>query len=214
MRASGISSNVVGGRLDVHGTTDVARAGQPISGHLHMSAYRVVGAPILARVLSVALLTGVVDSLSGEGIGFSQLDADFAYFGGRVEVTNARSAGPAIGVTASGALDLDGDAIDLNGTIVPANALNSLPGKIPLIGKLLTGGGGGLFAATYKVNGPMSDPKVSVNALSTLAPGFLRNLFGSLPGKSPTDATPESEKELDRQQPKPTDPPATPATQP
>jgi len=167
-----------------------------------MSAYRVVGAPILARVLSVALLTGVVDSLRGEGIGFSQLDADFAYYGPRLEFTNARSAGPAIGVTANGSIDIEGDTIDLTGTIVPANALNSLPSKIPLIGNLLTGGGGGLFAATYKVNGPLGDPKVSVNPLSTLAPGFLRNLFGGMGGTSATDATPESEKQIERDQPK------------
>jgi hypothetical protein len=212
-RADGITPNVVGGRLVIHGATDPARAGQPIVGHLNMSAYRVVRAPILARVLSVALLTGVLDSLRGEGVGFSQLDADFAYYGPKVEVTDAHSAGAAIGVTANGSLDLEGDTIDLSGTIVPANALNSLPAKIPLIGNLLTGGGGGLFAATYKVSGPLSDPKVSVNALSTLAPGFLRNLFGGLGGKSATDAAPESEKQIQRDQPKeakPTDPPATP----
>ena len=202
LRADGVTPNVVGGRLVIHGATDTARAGQPIVGHLNMSAYRVVGAPILARVLSVALLTGVVDSLRGEGIGFSQLDADFAYYGPRLEFTNARSAGPAIGVTANGSIDIEGDTIDLTGTIVPANALNSLPSKIPLIGNLLTGGGGGLFAATYKVSGPLGDPKVSVNPLSTLAPGFLRNLFGGMGGTSATDATPESEKQIERDQPK------------
>ena len=218
-RDDGITPNVVGGRLVIHGATDPARAGQPIVGHLNMTAYRVVRAPILARVLSVALLTGVVDALTGEGIRFNQLDADFAYYGPTVEVKDAHSAGPAIGVTANGSLDLEGDTIDLAGTIVPANALNSLPAKIPLIGNLLTGGGGGLFAATYKVSGPLGDPKVSVNALSTLAPGFLRNLFSGMGGTSATDATPESEKQIQRDQPKaatPTDPPATtpPAAKP
>lgn len=214
MHGAGISSNVVGGRLTIHGTTDPARSGRPVAGHLHMSQYRVVGAPILARVLSVALLTGVVDSLTGDGIRFAQLDSDFAYFGPRIEIRDAHSAGPAIGVTAAGSLDIEGDAIDLGGTIVPANALNSLPGKIPLIGKLLTGGGGGIFAATYKVSGPIGDPKVSVNPLSTLAPGFLRNLFGRLPGTSPTDSTPQSEKDIEGRQPPPTDPPAPPSPTP
>ncbi|MBV8535456.1 MAG: AsmA-like C-terminal domain-containing protein, partial [Alphaproteobacteria bacterium] len=209
-RNGGVTPNVVGGRLTIHGATDVARPGHPIVGQVNMTAYRVVGAPILARVLSVALLTGLVDSLSGNGIGFSQLDADFAYYGPRLEFTKARSAGPAIGVTANGSIDIEGDTIDLSGTIVPANALNSLPSKIPLIGNLLTGGGGGLFAATYKVSGPLGDPKVSVNPLSTLAPGFLRNLFRGLGGTSATDATPESEKQIEREQPKD----APPAKQP
>ena len=68
--------------------------------------------------------------------------------------------------------------IDLQGTIVPAYALNSIIGNIPLIGSLLLGGEGqGLFAANYRVTGSAGDPQVSVNPLSALAPGFLRRLF-------------------------------------
>lgn len=206
LRDVGVTPNVIGGRLEIQGATAPTVAGQPIAGHLHMSAYRVVQAPILARVLSIALLTGVVDALSGRGIGFNQLDADFAYYGQRITVSNAHSAGAAIGVTANGTLDIDANTIDLTGTIVPANALNSLPAKIPLIGNLLTGGGGGVFATTYSVTGPIGNPKVSVNALSTLAPGFLRNLFGGMSGTSPTDSTPESEKAKERMQPEPAAP--------
>lgn len=202
LKAVDITPNVSGGRLEVTGATDERRPDRPLAGHLHMSAYRVTRAPILARVLSVAFLTGILDSLTGEGIRFAQLDTDFIYDGSRIEVINARSAGPAIGVTARGVIDTDADTIDLTGTVVPANALNSLPGKIPIIGDIFTGGGGGVFAATYKIIGPMSDPKASVNPLATLAPGFLRNLFRALPGVSSRDSTPESEKEIQREQPK------------
>lgn len=210
----GVTPNVIGGRLEVHGATDQARAGKPVIGHLHMTSYRVLRAPILARVLSVALLTGVLDTLTGRGIRFAQLDADFAYFGSRIEISDAHSAGSALGVTASGAIDIDADTIELSGTIVPANAINSLPGKIPFIGNLLTGGGGGLFAATYQLSGSLSEPKVSVNPLATLAPGFLRNLFGVMSGTSATDSTPESEKEIERQQPTPPAAATDPATPP
>ena len=37
--------------------------------------------------------------------------------------------------------------------------------------------GGGLFAATYTVRGPIDAPTLTVNPLAALAPGFLRNLF-------------------------------------
>ena len=51
------------------------------------------------------------------------------------------------------------------------------------IGRILTGGEGeGLFAATYRAEGPLDDPKVSVNPLAALAPGFLRGLFGIFEG--------------------------------
>ena len=206
-KALDVTPNVVGGRLEINGATDEKRPGRPIAGHLHVSEYRVAKAPMLARVLSVALLTGIVDSLTGEGIRFSQLDADYVYDGSRIEILNAQSAGSAVGLTAKGIVDLDADSLDITGTLVPANALNSLPAKIPVIGDILVGRGGGLFAATYKLSGPMSDAKATVNPLSTIAPGFLRNLFGNLPGKSAEDATPESEKEIQREQPKPAAPP-------
>lgn len=201
LRAVDVTPNVSGGRLNITGQTDEKRPGRPLAGHVHISEYRVTRAPVLARVLSVALLTGVVDALRGEGIRFAQFDADYVYDGSRFEILDARSAGPSLGITARGIIDSDADTIDLTGTLVPANALNSLPGKIPIIGNIFTGGGGGVFAATYKIAGPMSDPKTSVNPLSTLAPGFLRNLFRSLPGVSSSDSRPESEKELDREQP-------------
>jgi hypothetical protein len=174
----------VGGRLEVHAATDTARAGRPLAGHAHMTSYRIVRAPVLARVLSVALLTGILDSLSGPGIRFAQFDADFAYFGPRIEIEDAHTAGAAVGVSAAGTIDLDASALDVKGTIVPAYALNSLPGKIPLIGQLLTAGSRGVFATNYAVSGPVSDPQISVNAASTLAPSFLRHLFGASAAKS------------------------------
>jgi Protein of unknown function/AsmA-like C-terminal region len=212
LKAIGVTPNMIGGRLEASGATDMTRPERPLLGRLHISSYRVKRAPVLARLLSVALLTGIVDTLTGQGIRFAQLDADFAYLGPTIEVIDARSAGPAMGLTAKGTIGIDADTIDLTGTVVPANALNSLPEKIPLIGNLITGGGGGLFAAAYKISGPTSDPKTSVNPLSTLAPGFLRNLFGRMGGKSPGDSTPESEKEIEREQPK--QPPGQPAPSP
>ena len=62
----------------------------------------------------------------------------------------------------------------MTGTVVPAYFFNQLPGLIPVVGRLFSPEkGGGLFAAQYSVRGPLSDPKVGVNALSALTPGFL-----------------------------------------
>ena len=47
------------------------------------------------------------------------------------------------------------------------------------MGKLFTAEkGGGLFAVRAKITGPLSNPKVSVNPLSALTPGVLRDIFG------------------------------------
>ncbi|MFC7542924.1 hypothetical protein ACFQU2_30460 [Siccirubricoccus deserti] len=56
---------------------------------------------------------------------------------------------------------------------------NTLLGNIPLLGRLFSPeAGGGVFAGTYRVQGPLADPQVTVNPLAALTPGFLRGLFG------------------------------------
>ena len=72
--------------------------------------------------------------------------------------------------------------MDIAGTLVPAYTLNSVIGDIPLLGLLVGGAGQGLFAANFRMYGPRDEPHVSVNPLSTLAPGVLRNLFLFSPG--------------------------------
>lgn len=190
LKAVGITPNVVGGHIEVSGATDPSAEGRPLAGKLRMNNFKVVNAPVLARVLGVALLTGIGDALRGEGISFSRMEADFVFTDPRVEVKDARASGSSLGITANGIIDIGADTIDLGGTLVPAYAVNSLLGRIPVIGDILVGGpGGGLFAANYKLEGPLDDPKVSINPLSTIAPGFLRNLFGA-GGTSPTGADP------------------------
>ena len=74
--------------------------------------------------------------------------------------------------------------MDMNGNIVPFSGLNKAVGEIPVLGDLLTGGGDGVFAATYTAQGPVADPRVVVNPLAVLAPGILRNiLFESQPAE-------------------------------
>ena len=71
------------------------------------------------------------------------------------------------------------EIIDVKGTIVPAYMLNTVLTRIPIIGKLLSGGEkyGGVFAANYVMAGNTKEPDISTNPLSVLAPGFLRKLF-------------------------------------
>ncbi|MCA3264895.1 MAG: hypothetical protein ING19_02400, partial [Azospirillum sp.] len=64
-----------------------------------------------------------------------------------------------------------------------AYAVNSILGNIPILGDLLAGErGGGIFAANYVARGGTAEPDIRINPLSTLAPGFLRRLFGGLGG--------------------------------
>jgi uncharacterized protein YhdP len=173
-----ITGNIVGGQVTVTGQT-VDKAGkQVVAGHIEGTDYDLVRAPLLARVLSLPSFSGAGSMLAGSGIPFSTLRGDFAYGDDHLVLDNLLAYGGAIGVTSNGVVDLGRDRLDLQGTIVPAYALNSILGNIPVIGSLLLGGEGqGLFAANYRMTGSAADPQVSVNPLSALAPGFLRRLF-------------------------------------
>ncbi len=172
--------NMVGGTLDIAGDYLDRDPGEPLVGRVVARDYRIVNAPLLARLLSVAALTGILDELKGEGLNFAALDLPFVQTEGLFELREARAFGASLGFTAQGKIYTDADVMDVDGTIVPAYAINSLLGNLPVVGGLFSGGekGGGVFAATFHATGPREDPNISINPLSTLAPGFLRNLFG------------------------------------
>ena len=132
-------------------------------------------------------MTGLSDTVSGKGIWFDRLSGDVTLTDGVVETELLHAFGSALGVTTKGEMDFDRAQLDLEGTVVPAYSINRVLGKIPGIGFLLTGGEhGGFLAFTYDVEGAFDDPNVEVDALSALAPGFLRGLFGGIDGDAPT----------------------------
>ena len=136
----------------------------------------------MARILALPSFTGLVSTLSGDGLPFSTLRGDFAYSGSRMAIKNLLAFGESLGITANGWVDTERDRLELEGTVAPAYALNSLLGNIPIVGQLLGGGSQGLFAANYRLSGSSDNPDVSVNPLSVLTPGILRQLFAPLVG--------------------------------
>ena len=177
-RAFNIYDDVLGGSLVLDATLHDDEQGTPVIGNVLIKDYRVLNAPTLAKILAIASFTGIFEALQGDGIAFSTFYLPFSLVDGIVTVQGAQTAGLSIGVNASGKVNLENDKIDIRGTIVPAYAINSLLGNIPVIGDLLVGGKGeGIFAATFSVKGTVEEPTVLVNPLAALAPGFLRKLF-------------------------------------
>lgn len=178
LRVFDLSDNLVGGRLEVVGAREGAGAGQPLKGTAVIEDYQLIEASVLVRFLTLASLTGILDTLRGEGISFDRFEAPFTLADDVIEVTDARTKGSELGLTFEGTIDLENDTADIQGTIVPAYTINSLLGRIPLLGDILIGEeGGGLFAATYTVTGSLDDPDIMVNPLAVLTPGFLRKVF-------------------------------------
>jgi hypothetical protein len=172
--------NMRGGALKVSGVYDDSTEGEPLTGEITVKDFRIANAPALARLVSILSLTGLLEMLDGEGLAFSTMDAPFVLHDGTLKFSEARASGVSLGFTASGNVYTHADVLDIEGTVVPAYALNSALGNIPLLGDILTGGekGGGVFAANYSMTGSVEEPDVQVNPLSALTPGFLRNVFG------------------------------------
>ena len=178
LRALDIYDSIKGGTLKITGKVKDDEPHRPLKGRLDSSSFRLINTPFFVRFLSVAALTGLADALTGEGFYFDGANARFTKTMGKIEVKKFRSAGPSIGLTSSGTIDLDRQQVDLEGVIVPAYAINSLLGNIPILGPLLQGGPGeGLFSAAYKIEGDLNEPEIDVNPWTALAPGFLRDIF-------------------------------------
>ena len=141
-RAFGIYGNARGGRLRMEAILHDDLPDRPITDTVTIHNYRVVNAPTLAELLSVATLTRILDRLRGEGIAVSTFIMPFAIVNDVPMVEDAEAADLSIGLNAEGTVDLETERADISGTIVPAYAVNSIVGTIPLLGELLVGGEG------------------------------------------------------------------------
>ncbi len=179
LAAAGMADNLTGGALQLDGRFDDRRPGSPLTGTVTLQTFQVTQAAGIGRLLQGVTLYGLVDALRGPGLRFSKLVAPFRWQNRVLHLTSARAFSPSLGITAQGDIDLNRQVADVTGTVVPAYFFNQLLGNLPLVGRLFSPEkGGGVFAARYSVRGPLDNPKVGVNPLAALTPGFLREGFG------------------------------------
>ncbi len=179
LRALDLVQPVQGGRLVVNATYEELRPGAPLVGTAELDGFVVRDAPAVGKILQAMTLYGLVDVLSGPGLNFARLVAPFRLTREALELTDARAFSASLGVTVKGRVLRERPVLELEGTIVPAYAFNALLGNIPLLGRIFSPeAGGGVFAATWRIQGPVEAPQVTMNPLAALTPGFLRGLFG------------------------------------
>ncbi len=190
LRAFDVIPDMQGGTMLLDAHYDDTKPGRPLAGSATITNFRLTNAPAIGRLLQAMSLYGLVEAAQGPGLGFDRLVAPFTLQNEVLTLADARAYSASLGMTAKGSIDMRHKTAAIDGTIVPAYFFNTLPGKIPLLGRLFSPEtGGGLFAASYAIHGSADDPQVSVNPLSVLTPGFLRGLFSMFdsarPGASP-----------------------------
>jgi len=185
VKSLGLFDDIKGGALKITGA--VSPAGT-VEGKVEIADFKLVKAPMIARILSVAALTGIADELRGQGISFKTLSVPFSFSSSTLRITDAEMFGSSLGLTAQGSYRFTDSEIDMEGTVIPAYALNTALNSIPIVGTLLTGTekGGGIFAANFSWRGPSATAEPSVNPLSVLTPGITRKIFSIFRGGSST----------------------------
>ena len=136
--------------------------------------FKVSEAPALAKLLTLASLQGIADTLSGEGIRFDFFEMKLNSENNVLNIEDALAMGPAVSILLSGYVE-KGKTVSLRGTLVPATKLNSIIASIPLVGDILVGKktGDGVVGVSFKMKGPPNNIKTTVNPIKTLTPRFI-----------------------------------------
>ncbi|WP_241484011.1 DUF3971 domain-containing protein [Ruegeria sp. ANG-R] len=168
LRSAGVLTQARGGSMQLQ-LDPVAEPGN-YDVDLKIRNTRITDAPAMAAILNAISLVGLLDEMAGQGIFFSAIDSKMRITPTEVKVLSGSAVGPSMGLSFDGTVNTVAGVLNLRGAISPIYLVNA-------IGSVLTKKGEGIFAFNYTLTGPLTDPQVSVNPLSGLAPLFLRNLL-------------------------------------
>ena len=145
---------------------------------LKIENFKVVNAPGVIKLLSLADLGGLVDLAEGEGLSFDVLEIDMEKNKDFLKLNEILALGPSMSVLMDGYQDENG-LTSLRGTLVPAKTLNKIISKIPVIGNIVIPKevGEGLFGISFKMKGPKGNIKTTINPIRTLTPRFIQRII-------------------------------------
>jgi len=174
-----------GGYLVLNGASQGPFLTQPIQATAQLDSFTVQEAPGIAKILNMASLTQVVSSLMHTGLAFNSASGDLGLDGTRLSTQQFRLEGGSLGLRVSGWVDLKQLSVDLSGTVIPWNKINTIVGIVPVLGQVMTGQDGkGLMAIDYTLKGTLTKPEVAIKK-APLTPGILKNTLGTDKGQTP-----------------------------
>lgn len=152
--------------------------GSKSNSKLKIENFKVVNAPGVIKLLSLADLGGLADLAEGEGLSFDLLEIEMEKDKNILNLNEILALGPSMSVLIEGYQDNTG-LTSLKGTLVPAKTLNKIISKIPVIGNIVIPKevGEGLFGISFKMKGPKDDIKTIINPIRTLTPRFIQKII-------------------------------------
>ena len=152
--------------------------GNKSNSKLKIENFKVVNAPGVIKLLSLADLRGLADLVEGDGLSFSMLEINMEKNNNFLKLNEILALGPSMSVLMEGYQDEKG-VTSLKGTLVPAKTLNKIISKIPVIGNIVIPKevGEGLFGISFKMKGSKGDIKTTINPIRTLTPRFIQKII-------------------------------------
>ena len=144
---------------------------------LKIENFKVINAPGMVKLLSLADLGGLADLVEGEGLSFDTLEIKFEKEDKTLKLNEILALGPSISVLMEGYQTPE--VTSLSGTLVPAKTLNKLISKIPVLGDIVIPKevGEGLFGISFKMKGPPNKIKTTINPIRTITPRFIQKII-------------------------------------
>ncbi len=152
--------------------------GSKSNSKLKIENFKVVNAPGVIKLLSLADLGGLADLAEGEGLSFDVLEIDMEKDKNFLKINEILALGPSVSVLMEGYQD-ENNLISFKGTLVPAKTLNKMISKIPVIGNIVIPKevGEGLFGISFKMKGPKGNIKTTINPIRTITPRFIQKII-------------------------------------
>ena len=104
--------------------------------NLKSKILKIINAPNMVKLLSLADLGGLADLAEGEGLSFDLLEINMEKTNNLLKLEEILALGPSISVLMEGYQEKDG-LTSLRGTLVPAKTINKMISKIPVIGDII-----------------------------------------------------------------------------
>ena len=145
---------------------------------LKIENFKVINAPVMIKLLSLADLGGLADLAEGEGLSFDFLEISMNKSNDVLKLDEILALGPSISVLMEGYQDQSG-LTSLRGTLIPAKTLNKMISKIPVLGNIIIPKevGEGLFGISFKIKGTKGNIKTTINPIKTLTPRFIQKII-------------------------------------
>ncbi|WP_407492883.1 AsmA-like C-terminal region-containing protein [Pseudooceanicola sp. MF1-13] len=168
LAAAGLLKKGRGGALSL--TLNPTGADGTYDGMLRVENIWLQDAPAMASLLSALSVVGLLEQMSGNGIHFTEVEADFRLSPQLVTIRKSSAVGASMGISMDGYYNLNTKSVDMQGVVSPVYAING-------IGQIFTRKGEGLLGFNYNLKGPAAQPAVNVNPLSIFTPGMFREIF-------------------------------------